>query len=66
VPIHDGEGRVVAAVNVALHASRWPIEAIRTGLVPSLLEAAAAIDADLAATGVVSYDLTRQWVGDDV
>ena len=65
VPVHDGEGRVVAAVNVALHASRWPIEAIRTGLVPSLLEAAAAIDADLAAMGVVSYDLTRQWVGDD-
>jgi IclR family transcriptional regulator, pca regulon regulatory protein len=65
VPVHDGEGRVVAAVNVALHASRWAIEAIRTGLVPSLLETAAAIDADLAATGVVSYDLTRQWVGDD-
>jgi IclR family pca regulon transcriptional regulator len=65
VPIHDGEGRVVAAVNVALHASRWSIEAIRTVLVPSLLETAAAIDADLAATGVVSYDLTRQWVGDD-
>jgi len=65
VPVHDGEGRVVAAVNVALHASRWPIEAIRSGLVPSLLQTAAAIDADLAAMGVVSYDLTRQWVGDD-
>ena len=40
-------------------------DVIRTGLVPFLLETAAAIDADLAATGVVSYDLSRQWVGDD-
>ena len=34
-------------------------------LVPRLLETAAAIDADLAAAGVVSYDLTRQWLGGD-
>ena len=65
VPLHDGEGRVVAAVNLALHASRWSIEAIRGTLVPRVLETAAAIDADLAAAGVVSYDLTRQWLGGD-
>jgi IclR family pca regulon transcriptional regulator len=66
VPLHDGVGRVVAAVNVAVHAGRWPIEAIRGDLVPRLLETAASIDADLAAAGVVSYDLTRQWLdGED-
>src|SRR5262249_46879278 len=57
VPLHDGVGRVVAAVNVAVHAGRWPIEAIRGSLVPRLLETAASIDADLAAAGVVSYHL---------
>ncbi len=65
VPLHDGEGRVVAALNAALYASRWPLEAIRRTLVPRLLETAAAIDAELAAAGVVSYDLTRQWLGGD-
>jgi IclR family pca regulon transcriptional regulator len=64
-PLHDGEGRVVAAVNVALHASRWSIEALRGTLVPRVRETAAAIDSDLAAAGVVSYDLTRQWLGSD-
>jgi hypothetical protein len=33
--------------------------------VPRLLETAAAIDADLAAAGVVSYDLSRQWLDGD-
>ena len=65
VPLHDGDGRVVAAVNVAVHAGRWPIDAIRGTLVPRLLETAAAIDADLSAARVVSYDLTRQWLGED-
>jgi IclR family pca regulon transcriptional regulator len=65
VPIHDGDGRVVAAVNVALHTSRWPLDTIRNHLVPRLLAAAAAIDGDLAAAGVVAYDLTRQWLGGD-
>ena len=64
-PVHDGDGRVVAAVNAALHTSRWPMEALRTSLVPRLLAAAGAIDGDLAAAGVVSYDLARQWLGGD-
>jgi IclR family pca regulon transcriptional regulator len=63
VPIHDGEGRIVAAANLALYASRWPIEAIRRLLVPQLLAAAAAVDGDLVAAGVPAYDLTRQWLG---
>ena len=34
VPIHDADGRVVAALNVAVHASRWTIDAIRRELLP--------------------------------
>ena len=64
-PVHDADGRVVAAVNLALHTSRWPVELIRSTLVPRLLAAASAVDGDLAAAGVVSYDLTRQWLGGD-
>jgi IclR family pca regulon transcriptional regulator len=65
LPLHDGVGRVVAAMNLAVHAGRWPVDAIRRTLVPRLLETAAAIDADLAAAGVVSYDLSRQWLDGD-
>ena len=46
-PLHDEHGNVVAAVNVAVHASRWSIEAIHDDLLPRLLRATAAIDADL-------------------
>ena len=35
VPIHDAEGRVVAAVNLAVHAGRWTVEAIRSDLCPA-------------------------------
>jgi len=48
VPIHDAEGTVVAAVNLAVHAGRWTVEAIRSDLVPRLREAASAIEAALA------------------
>lgn len=55
-PIRDGEGRVVAAVNVSAHASRSSVEDIRRDLLPPLLAAAARIEADLEisqrATGV--------------
>ncbi|MEU9040558.1 MULTISPECIES: IclR family transcriptional regulator C-terminal domain-containing protein [unclassified Kitasatospora] len=47
-PVHDGRGRVVAAVNLALHAGRGtPAEMLATFL-PPLREAAAAIAEDLA------------------
>ncbi|MFE4619363.1 IclR family transcriptional regulator C-terminal domain-containing protein [Streptomyces sp. NPDC056747] len=48
-PVTDGQGRVVAAVNVALHAGRHSEEESLTALLPHLLETAAAISADLAA-----------------
>jgi IclR family pca regulon transcriptional regulator len=57
VPIRDEEGRVVAAVNVALHASRWSVEAIRSSLLPQLQATADAIERDIHASGVASYSL---------
>src|SRR5262249_10880281 len=48
-PLSNADGRVVAAVNLAVHASRWTIDAIRRELVPRLLETAAAIQGELAA-----------------
>lgn len=46
-PIRDRRGRVVAAVNVSVHAARTSIEDIRRDLLPALLATAARIEADL-------------------
>jgi IclR family pca regulon transcriptional regulator len=46
-PIHDQHGTVIAGLNVAVHASRWSIEAIHDDLLPRLLRAAGAIEADV-------------------
>src|SRR5882724_10388323 len=51
VPVRDGRGRVVAAVNVSMHAGREDPEHARAALLPALAEAAARISADLAAMG---------------
>lgn len=48
-PIRERSGAVVAAVNLALQASRVSVEEIRAGLLEPLLAAAAAIELDLAA-----------------
>ena len=48
-PIHDRDGRVVAAVNVSAHASRATKDVVRKTLLPPLLETAARIEADLRA-----------------
>ncbi|MGW4746582.1 IclR family transcriptional regulator domain-containing protein [Streptomyces sp. NPDC004290] len=48
VPVTDGTGRVVAAVNVALHAGRGPAEASLAALLPALRETAARISTDLS------------------
>jgi IclR family pca regulon transcriptional regulator len=47
-PIRDGEGRVVAAINVSAHASRGSARSIREELLPPLLETAATVSTDLA------------------
>nr|WP_285708600.1 IclR family transcriptional regulator C-terminal domain-containing protein [Microtetraspora sp. NBRC 16547] len=47
VPVRDGTGRVVAALNVATHAARGPVEETLAALLPPLTETAARIEADL-------------------
>ncbi|MFF0473738.1 IclR family transcriptional regulator C-terminal domain-containing protein [Streptomyces sp. NPDC004284] len=51
VPVTDGTGHVVGAVNVALHAGRATPEESLATLLPALRETAALISADLAAVG---------------
>ena len=48
-PLRDGEGRVIAAMNVTVHAAETPVEVLTTEYLPQLLRAAAAISADWAA-----------------
>ncbi len=50
VPVHV-DGRVVAALNVSMHAGRGSAEAARRSLLPELRAAASAIEADLDAAG---------------
>ncbi|WP_405718202.1 helix-turn-helix domain-containing protein [Streptomyces sp. NBC_01537] len=51
VPVHDRTGRVVAAVNVSLHAARSTPEHAREDLLPPLRETAARIEADMQVAG---------------
>ncbi|MFE0629625.1 IclR family transcriptional regulator C-terminal domain-containing protein [Streptomyces sp. NPDC058864] len=51
VPVRDRAGRVVAAINVSMHASRRSEEESRSGLLPPLMEAAARIGEDLRVVG---------------
>lgn len=53
-PVRDTSGAVIAAVNISTHASRRPIETIRTELIPPLLAAADRIQRDLAAAKPVT------------
>lgn len=46
VPVRDGSGAVVAAMNVSAHISRGSADVIRRELLPPLLEAAAAVAED--------------------
>ena len=50
-PIRNPGGQVTAAVNLSAHASRRTLEAIRTTLLPPLLETADRIERDLVASG---------------
>ncbi|MGW7261946.1 IclR family transcriptional regulator domain-containing protein [Streptomyces sp. NPDC054842] len=51
VPVRDGEGRVVAAVNVAMHSSRRTVEQCVTKVLPELHAAATRIETDLRVAG---------------
>src|SRR5215831_6861676 len=48
-PLRDGEGRVIASMNVTVHAAETPVEVLTGEYLPQLLRAAAAISADWAA-----------------
>ena len=50
-PVHADSGRVVAAVNVSVHATRATVEDIARRFVPELLETVTRISADLGALG---------------
>lgn len=49
-PVHNKEGRVVAAVNVSSHVTRITMEKVTRDFLPALLKAAAGIEADLRMT----------------
>jgi IclR family pca regulon transcriptional regulator len=53
VPIRDGGGSVVAAMNLSTHAARRTVAAMRAELLPALRETAARVEADLAAGPVI-------------
>jgi IclR family transcriptional regulator, pca regulon regulatory protein len=48
-PLRDGSGRVIAAMNVTVHAAETPVEMLTGQYLPLLLQAAGAISADWAA-----------------
>jgi IclR family pca regulon transcriptional regulator len=47
-PLRDGSGRVVAAVNVTVHAAETPLSTLREEYLPLLLDTAGRISADFA------------------
>ncbi len=49
VPLRDGDGRVIAALNVNAHAGETPLEVLTGQHLPLLLQAAGSISADWAA-----------------
>ena len=49
VPLRDGEGRVIAALNVNSHAAETPLDVLLGRHLPLLIQAAGAISADWAA-----------------
>jgi IclR family transcriptional regulator, pca regulon regulatory protein len=51
-PIHGAGGAVTAAINISAHASRVSMAAMRTELLPHLLETASRIEADLRSQGL--------------
>jgi IclR family pca regulon transcriptional regulator len=47
-PLRDGDGRVIAALNVTVHAAETPVETLTGEFLPLLLATAGAISADWA------------------
>src|SRR5580698_393015 len=51
-PIHGAGGAVTAAINLSAHASRISMSAMRTELLPHLLQTASRIESDLRSQGL--------------
>ncbi|MGH3315561.1 MAG: IclR family transcriptional regulator domain-containing protein, partial [Nocardioidaceae bacterium] len=47
-PVRDGSGRVVAAMNVTVHAAETPVRMLTEEYLPLLLQTASAVSADFA------------------
>jgi IclR family transcriptional regulator, pca regulon regulatory protein len=47
-PVRDGSGRVVAAMNVTVHAAETPVRTLTEEYLPLLLQTASAVSADFA------------------
>ncbi len=47
-PLRDGDGQVIAALNVTVHAAETPLDVLTGEYLPLLLQAAGAISADWA------------------
>jgi IclR family transcriptional regulator, pca regulon regulatory protein len=57
-PLRDGDGRVIAALNVTVHAAETPVSVLTGSHLPHLLAAASAISADWAALAAAPQILT--------
>ncbi len=51
MPIRDASGRVIASLNMSVHATRMTMPALRREVVPKLLRTAEAIEVDLSVSG---------------
>jgi len=59
-PLRDGDGQVIAAVNVTVHAAETPVEVLTGEYLPLLLQAASAISADWASYQAVPQRVIPQ------
>jgi IclR family transcriptional regulator, pca regulon regulatory protein len=63
VPLRDGDGRVIAVLNVNSHAAETPLEVLTGEYLPLLLQAAGAISADWAVCQSVPQVTVRAAAG---
>jgi IclR family pca regulon transcriptional regulator len=62
-PLRDGEGRVIASLNVNTHAAETPVEVLTGEYLPLLLQTAGAISADWAACQATPQVTVQQPAG---
>ena len=63
-PLRDGDGRVIAALNVCVHAAETPMDVLTGTYLPLLLQTAGAVSADWAACQAAPHvDIPRNQPG---